>query len=115
MTVKARPEAGRGWPTHARFWLGWGCSHVTDLVRRTKLDSTWGWPSRTQHGAGCPTHGSFTGGLLRTLPGMFIGHNEIVAMRSGCGAASDIRPMASAAQFSCMRLGKRSFAIRKIS
>jgi hypothetical protein len=26
-----------------------------------------------------PTRGSFTGGLLRTLPGMFIGHNEIVA------------------------------------
>ena len=24
-----------GWPTQARFWLEWGCSHVTDLVRRT--------------------------------------------------------------------------------
>jgi hypothetical protein len=23
------------WPTQARFWLEWGCSHVTDLVRRT--------------------------------------------------------------------------------
>ncbi len=27
-----------GWPTQARFWLEWGCSHVTDLVRRTRLD-----------------------------------------------------------------------------
>jgi type I restriction enzyme M protein len=26
------------------------------------------------HGTGCPTRGSFTGGLHRTLPGMFIGH-----------------------------------------
>jgi hypothetical protein len=25
------------------------------------------------------TRGSFTGGLLRTLPSMFIGHSEIVA------------------------------------
>ena len=23
------------WPTQARFWLEWGCSHVTDLVRLT--------------------------------------------------------------------------------
>jgi hypothetical protein len=27
-----------GWPTQARFWLEWGCSHVTDLVRPNKLD-----------------------------------------------------------------------------
>src|SRR5258708_37222983 len=26
------------WPTQARFWLEWECSHVTDLVRRTELD-----------------------------------------------------------------------------
>jgi hypothetical protein len=26
------------WPTQARFWLEWGCSLVTDLVRRTKPD-----------------------------------------------------------------------------
>jgi len=32
-----------------------------------------------KHRTGCPTRGSFTGGLLRTLPGMFIGHSEIVA------------------------------------
>ena len=25
-------------PTQARFWLEWGCSEVTDLVRRTQLD-----------------------------------------------------------------------------
>jgi hypothetical protein len=24
-----------GWPTQARFWLEWGCSHVTDLGPRT--------------------------------------------------------------------------------
>jgi hypothetical protein len=23
------------WPTEARFWLAWGCSHVTDLEQRT--------------------------------------------------------------------------------
>jgi hypothetical protein len=22
-----------GWPTQARVWLEWGCSHVTDLIR----------------------------------------------------------------------------------
>src|SRR5712692_143743 len=22
-------RAGEGWPTQARFWLEWGCSHVT--------------------------------------------------------------------------------------
>ena len=27
-----------GWPAQARFWLESGCSQVTDLVRRTKLD-----------------------------------------------------------------------------
>ena len=27
-------EHGR-WPTQARFWLVWGCSHVTDLGQRT--------------------------------------------------------------------------------
>jgi len=33
---KSRHTSERGgWPTQARFWLEWGCSHVTDLVRRT--------------------------------------------------------------------------------
>src|SRR5271166_3457611 len=36
-------------------------------------------PAELQPDTGCPTRGSFTGGLLRTLPGMFIGHSEIVA------------------------------------
>jgi REP element-mobilizing transposase RayT len=26
------------WPTQARFWLEWGCSHVTDLVPANKVD-----------------------------------------------------------------------------
>jgi hypothetical protein len=30
-----------------------------------------------------PTRGSFTGGLPRTLPGMFIGHSQIVVILSG--------------------------------
>src|SRR5882724_7916242 len=24
-----------GWPIQARFWLEWGCSHITDLVPQT--------------------------------------------------------------------------------
>src|SRR5271154_2216624 len=27
-----------GWPTQARFWLEWGCSHVTDIVPINELD-----------------------------------------------------------------------------
>jgi hypothetical protein len=32
------PHCVGGWPTQAGFWLEWGCSHVTVLVRRTELD-----------------------------------------------------------------------------
>jgi len=31
-------SAGGGWPTQARFWLEWGCSHVTALGPANKLD-----------------------------------------------------------------------------
>jgi hypothetical protein len=24
-----------GWPIQARFWLEWGCLHVTDMIRLT--------------------------------------------------------------------------------
>jgi hypothetical protein len=27
-----------GWPIQTRFWLEWGCSHLTDLVRTYRLD-----------------------------------------------------------------------------
>ena len=33
---KDDPVQSDGWPTQARFWLGWECSHVTDLGQRTK-------------------------------------------------------------------------------
>jgi hypothetical protein len=31
------------WPTQARFWLEWGCSHVTVLVRANKVDCPHAW------------------------------------------------------------------------
>lgn len=32
---KDDPTQSGGWPTEARFWLAWGCSHVIDLGQRT--------------------------------------------------------------------------------
>ena len=28
-------DSKNGWRTQARFWLEWGCSHVTDMIRLT--------------------------------------------------------------------------------
>jgi len=33
--VSKDPTQSGEWPTEARFWLAWGCSHVKDLEQRT--------------------------------------------------------------------------------
>jgi len=73
----------------------------------------------TQHGAGCPARGGFTGGLRRTLPDMFIGHSEIVAFllyrfsRQPGEPLPTLRLCRFAAGFRSMRLGKQSFTSAK--
>ena len=44
-----------------------------------KNESCGGWPSRALTRHRLPHSWRFTGGLLRTLLGMFVGHSEIVA------------------------------------
>jgi len=33
--VSKDPTQSGEWPTEARFWLAWGCSHAKDLEQRT--------------------------------------------------------------------------------
>src|SRR6266849_8377892 len=40
-------ETTDGWPIQARFWLEWGCSHVTDLDPTNKLDCPYAMGTNT--------------------------------------------------------------------
>jgi hypothetical protein len=90
-TTGVYPELVEGAPTHLKkprradgparasqatpTYFGFGHSSKLMLF----LLGQGAGPAELQPDTGCPTRGSFTGGLLRTLPGMFIGHSETVA------------------------------------
>src|SRR6266700_8153058 len=45
-------ESSAGWPTQARFWLEWGCSHITDLVQPTNKIVLMPWGLTRFHHSG---------------------------------------------------------------